>query len=192
MLRALLNRGGYHFTDFSPSGNVVELNRRLGFTDLDTSAVMWPNLPWPTIPGPGQSHGRTLRISNVSWTGIERQIYLDHRGRAAAARQVVMRNGDRRCLVVFRRDRRKDLPLFASVLYVSDREAFRRGAVRVQPVPAVSSPPSIGPARDPDRGTGPSARRPHPQTVVPRCSAATRLRPDQIDYLYSELTHVAW
>ena len=38
---------GYHFTDLSPSGNVVALNRRLGFTQLDTATALVPNLPWP-------------------------------------------------------------------------------------------------------------------------------------------------
>ena len=31
LLKALLAQDGYHFTDLSPSGNVVELNRRLKF-----------------------------------------------------------------------------------------------------------------------------------------------------------------
>ena len=31
LLKALLAQDGYHFTDLSPSGNVVGLNERLGF-----------------------------------------------------------------------------------------------------------------------------------------------------------------
>ena len=38
---------GYHFTDLSPSGNVVELNRRLGFHSLDTSTA--PQINWPAL-----------------------------------------------------------------------------------------------------------------------------------------------
>ena len=47
LLRALLRQHGYHFTDLSPSGNVVPLNLRLGFTQLDTETALTPNLPWP-------------------------------------------------------------------------------------------------------------------------------------------------
>ena len=39
LLKALLAQDGYHFTDLSPSGNVVELNARLKFQLLDTTTV---------------------------------------------------------------------------------------------------------------------------------------------------------
>ena len=42
---------GYHFTDLSPSGNVVALNERLSFRFLDTTTALVPNLPWPSRPG---------------------------------------------------------------------------------------------------------------------------------------------
>ena len=51
LLRAALSQDGYHFTDLSPSGNVVEINTRLGFRFLDTATRLVPNLPWPTVPG---------------------------------------------------------------------------------------------------------------------------------------------
>ena len=51
LLKALLAQDGYHFTDLSPSGNVIGLNTRLGFRFLDTTATAIPNLPWPSRPG---------------------------------------------------------------------------------------------------------------------------------------------
>ena len=45
LLKALLAQDGYHFTDLSPSGNVVGVNERLGFRFLDTTTVLMPNLP---------------------------------------------------------------------------------------------------------------------------------------------------
>ena len=51
LLKALLAQDGYHFTDLSPSGNVVGLNTRLGFRFLDTTTAVVPNLPWPSRPG---------------------------------------------------------------------------------------------------------------------------------------------
>ena len=53
LLRALRAQPGYHFTDLSPSGNVVELNRRLRFEALDTATALVPNLPLPRFPGGG-------------------------------------------------------------------------------------------------------------------------------------------
>ena len=45
LLKALLAQDGYHFTDLSPSGNVVGVNERLGFRFLDTTTALMPNLP---------------------------------------------------------------------------------------------------------------------------------------------------
>ena len=47
LVRAILRQPGYHFTDLSPSGNVVELNHRLGFHSLDTSTA--PQINWPAL-----------------------------------------------------------------------------------------------------------------------------------------------
>ena len=45
LLRAVLAQRGYHFTDLSPSGNVVPLNRKLGFELLDTETALVPHRP---------------------------------------------------------------------------------------------------------------------------------------------------
>ena len=75
--------------------------------------------------------GRRKSASSPSRKEIERtlrgrdlEIYRDH-ARAAAARHVVVVKGDEPCYVMFRRDRRKNLPLFASILYVGNPELFR-------------------------------------------------------------------
>jgi hypothetical protein len=49
LLKALLAQQRYHFTDLSPSGNVVPLNERLGFTRLDTTTALSLNVsPLPS------------------------------------------------------------------------------------------------------------------------------------------------
>ena len=40
LLTSLLAQEGYHFTDLSPSGNVIGLNKRLGFEFLDTTTAL--------------------------------------------------------------------------------------------------------------------------------------------------------
>src|SRR5882672_6303955 len=125
LLKALLAQPGYHFTDFSPSGNTVPINERFKFRYLDTQTSLMLNLPWPW--------SRTYRVSSDEATiegvlsAAQRKIYRDHQ-RARAAHQLVIMRGDEHCHVIFRRDRRKNLLLFASVLYVSDPTLFLQGS----------------------------------------------------------------
>lgn len=187
LLKALLAQDGYHFTDLSPSGSVVSINSRLRFELLDTSTALVPNLPWPGPPGRVTADPavieRTLR-------GRDLEIYDDHRS-CAAARHVVLRAGGEYCYVVFRKDRRRGLPLFASVLYVSDTVVFRKAArafgrhlLLRHGIPATLAELRV------------VGHRPWPAMLLgaPRRKMfrSTKLAHDQIDYLYSELTCVAW
>ena len=58
--------------------------------------------------------------------GHERTLYEDHVGAAAAHHLALVRDRDA-CYVVFRRDRRKGLPLFASLIYVGNPALFQAG-----------------------------------------------------------------
>jgi hypothetical protein len=189
LLRALVAQQGYHFTDLSPSGSVVPLNTRLKFSHLDVATSLVPNLPWPLwsrrtrIISERREIERTLR-------GRDLEIYRDH-ARAAVARHVVVVKGGEMCYVMFRRDRRKNLPLFASILYVGNPElfptvgryVFRHLLVR-HGIPATLAELRV------------VGYRPTPSIVLksprPKMYRSAGLRPDQIDYLYSELTCVAW
>jgi hypothetical protein len=189
LVKALLAQDGYDFTDLSPSGTVVPMNTRLGFSFLDTATAVAPNLPWPARPGGGRVSAEPAVIENTL-TGEELQVYRDHAG-TAAARHVVLIRGERHCYVIFRTDRRKDLPVFASVLYVSDPELFRAMCRRFQShllirhgvlallaeLRVVGQQPRLSrmlaqPRRKMFRGTGLGER--------------------DIDYLYSELTCLSW
>ena len=189
LLRALLAQKGYHFTDLSPSGSVVPLNTRLKFSHLDVATVLVPNLPWPLwsrrarVISDAQEIERTLR-------GRDLHIYRDH-ARTAAARHVVVVKGGGTCYVMFRKDRRRNLPLFASILYVGNPELFRTIARYVfrhllirHGIPATLAELRV------------VGDRPKPSIMLksprPKMYRSVDLRPDQIDYLYSELTCVAW
>ncbi|WP_244550925.1 hypothetical protein [Bradyrhizobium sp. Rc2d] len=189
LLNALLAQKGYHFTDLSPSGNVVPLNSRLKFFHLDVASALLPNLPWPfwsprvrIISEPGEI-GQILR-------GRDLDIYRDH-AHAAAARHVVIVKDDVPCYVIFRRVRRKNLPLFASILYVSDRALFKRVAKYVfrHLLLRHGIPLTLAELRV-------VGVRPRPSIMLrsprPKMYRSANLRPEQIDYLYSELTCVAW
>jgi hypothetical protein len=189
LLQALLKQKGYTFTDLSPSGDVVPLNEKLGFEDLDTATALVPNLPWPTIPGRARIVSDPARIERLL-TGRDLEIYRDHED-AAAARHLVVQKEGKTCYVVFRRVRRKNLPVFGSVLYVSD-PAVLAGAMRsftrhlllrhgllvtLAEAHVVPHPPAWSKRLN-------RARR--------KMYKSARLGPRQIDNLYSELVCVPW
>jgi len=189
LFNELLAQPGYVFTDLSPSGAVVPLNLRMGFTPLDTTTALVPNLPWPTMPRRVRVHTDPATLRD-RLSDDERVVYDDHAG-PTAAQHVVLERAGRTCWVVYRRDRRKDLPLFASLLHVGDAEVFRDGfhvfsrhllLRRAIPVllletrlagrrPTLSWP-LANPRPKMFRGAGPYAR--------------------DVDYFYSELACVAW
>ncbi|MGF1663438.1 MAG: hypothetical protein ACFCVG_13395 [Kineosporiaceae bacterium] len=188
LLSALTSRPGLHYTDLSPSGSVVALNARLGFVHLDTTTLLVPNLPWPPLPGDARVVADPRRLEEVL-TGPELDRCRDHAG-AAAARQVVLVRDGRTCHVVFRRVRRKDLPLFAAILHVSDPlllagawRSLARHLLLRHGVPFTLAERRItGPA--PAWSAGPVRSRPK--------MVRSDLSPDRIDDLYSELTCVPW
>jgi hypothetical protein len=189
LVRALLAQQGYEFTDLSPSGNVVQMNTRLGFAFLDTATAVAPNLPWPGRPGAGRVSADPAVIEDTL-TGDDLQIYRDHAD-AAATRHVVLLHGDRYCYVIFRTDRRRNLPLFASILYVSAPEVFRAMHRRFQShlllrhgIPALLAEPRITGHRPPLSRMLANPRR--------KMYRSADLTDRDIDDLYSELTCLSW
>jgi hypothetical protein len=189
LLKALLAQDGYEFTDLSPSGNVIPVNTKMGFTFLDTETAVAPNLPWPALAGRGRLSADPAVIEDTL-VGNDLQVYRDHVD-AAAARHVVLIRGNRYCYVVFRTDRRKNLPFFASVLYVSDRELFRAMRRRFQSHLLLRHGVLAMLAELRVVGHRPSLSRmlPNPRRKMFR-SADVPAR--DVDYLYSELTCLSW
>jgi hypothetical protein len=189
LLKALLAQDGYHFTDLSPSGNVVAVNERLHFTDLDTATALTPNLPWPSLPGRTRILTAPAAIE-AALTGEDLRLYRDHAA-AGAARHLVLRRGARSCYVVFRKDRRKDLPIFASILHVSDPELFRHAA-RPLARHLLLRHGALATLAE-DRVVG---RRPQLSVALktPRRKMfrSPSLGPAHIDYFYSELVCLPW
>ncbi|MFC7529671.1 hypothetical protein [Actinoplanes sp. GCM10030250] len=184
LLKAILAQEGYHFTDLSPSGNVIPINLRFHFHHLDTTLVAVPNLPWLSRRGRISSDPRDLE----RMTGADREVYRDHR-RAPAAGHVVVSSGAESCYVVFRRDRPKNLPLFASLVHVSRPDVFRpmfrpfTGHLLTRyGIPATLVETRIA-------GHRPRASIPV-RTARRKMFRSEYLRPEQIDYLYSELVCV--
>lgn len=186
LLRAQLARKDVVYTDLSPSGSVLELNRRLGFTDLDTTTVVVPCLPVPT---PGiRVVSRPAQVDALL-DGRDREIYRDHR-RSAAARHVVLVAGDAHCYVMYRKVRRKGRRGFATLLHVSDPELLRRhgGALsrhllRHGVLVLLAELRVIGLAPRLSRRLS---------TPRPKMFRGAGVAPGDVDDLYSELTNVPW
>jgi hypothetical protein len=190
LLTSLLAQQGYHFTDFSASGNVIALNRRLKFSDLDTTTAVLPNAPWPALRG--RCHiSSDPDVLSATLSGPDLQIYRDHR-ETAAARHVVLTSGAESCYVVFRRDFRKPKRVFASVLHVGNQEMFRRLASRLGTYllmrhGAAATLVELRVAGGRPAGSFVISRSPRPKMFK-----SPSLDADQIDYLYSELTCLEW
>jgi hypothetical protein len=189
LLKALLAQEGYHFTDLSPSGSVVGINTRLGFRFLDTTSGLVPNVPWPSWPRRDTISSDPAVIERTL-TGRDLALYRDHAA-TAGARHLVLRRGEEWCYVVVRKERRKNLPLFASILHVGNPDLFRRMArpfarhllLRHGAVATLAEERIVG--------------------SRPRLSIALRsprrkmflsptLHPSQVDYFYSELVCLSW
>jgi hypothetical protein len=188
LLRALLAQDGYHFTDLSPSGNVLGVNERLGFRFLDNAAVIVPAVPFPSRPGRDVVSADPAVIERTL-TGDALELYRDHA--ATAARHLVLARDGEWCYVVWRKDRCRQVRAFASILYASNPDLLRRMAgplgrhllVR-DGVLAMIIEQRI--ADRPRRLAIPLESRRRKMFRSPR------LGPAQIDYLYSELVCVSW
>lgn len=188
LVRALLSQRGFEFTDLSPSGNVVALNERLGFSRLDVTTKLTPNFPHLPI--------RSIHISedhNVIQQRLDDddlQIFRDHES-APAARHIVAYSRDSYVYLVYRRDRRKRLPVFASPLYVGGNRDLLRTAwgplasrlLRYGLLATLAESRVLGfsPA------SGWTLKSPRPKMI--RSKVLTN---QDVDYLYSELTLLEW
>lgn len=189
LLRSLLSQDGYHFTDLSPSGNVIALNRKLKFKDLDTRTAILLNLPWLTRATPVRVSSNPKEIVR-SLSGQPLQVYRDHMF-APAAKHVVLIVGTECCYVMLRRDSRKNLRLFGSILYVSHPALFDEFArslgghllwhygipVTLIEQQVIGRLPRAAVASRPGR---------------PKMFKSASLNRDDIDYLYSELACLQW
>ena len=188
LLKSALDQEGYHFTDLSPSGNVVDINSRLDFRFLDTSTFLVPNLPWPGTGGATISSDPG--VIERALEGHDLQLYRDH-ATAGAARHLVLIEGADSCYVVFRKDR------------VEAAARVRDRAPRRQPGPLPRPRRPLARHLLIHHGAVGTLVEPRIVGDRPRLSVAIRsprrkmfrsddLAPAQVDYLYSELVCVAW
>ena len=121
--------------------------------------------------------------------GDDLRLFHDHRRAVAAIHLVLTRETDR-CFVILRRDRRKDIPLFASVLHVGNPAMLRRrmGDLGQHLLLHHGLPFTLIETRL-------IGGRPHGAVLVssprPKMFRSTRVPAERIDNMYSELALVA-
>jgi hypothetical protein len=192
LIRAALGDRSANVTDLSPSGTVVPLNERFGFRRLDTSTALVAPLPLGSRPA---WTGRTRIIADPEeiarrLNAPELEIFHDHRA-ARAAHHLIVERGTRSCYLIWRHDRRKRLPMFASLLFASDPDVLRALfpslsaylLVRHRVLFVLAELRIVG--MQPRRSL--LLRRSRPKMF-----RSSRHRDGPKDYLYSELTCVPW
>ncbi|GAB3254530.1 hypothetical protein [Nocardioides dilutus] len=191
LLRAVLAQRQYHFTDLSPSGNVVALNRTLGFEPLDTTTALVAN--HPVIRRRGARVLADLAELGRVLTGEDLRIFEDHR-EAAATIHLALFQGEDHCYVVVRRDRRKNLPVFASLLHIGAPELLRRNLAVLGQHLLIRHGLLCSLVELRLLGSQPAGsvllRSPRPKMF--RSARHAPVQAASVDNLYSELTLVAW
>lgn len=188
LLRALLAQRGFEFTDLSPSGNVVALNERLGFSRLEGTTTLVPNLP--RFPRSTIQISEDLEFIHKRLLGEDLAVFRDHE-LAPAARHILAYSKDSYAYLIYRRDRRKKLPIFASPLYIGgDHDLLKRSwgqltsrLLRHGLLATLAESRLLGYA---PKGVW-TLQNPRPKMVRSKLVADA-----DIDYLYSELTLLEW
>lgn len=188
LVRKMLAQRGYVFTDLSPSGNVPALNDRLGFTRWDTATRLVTNLPCRARRDVAVLE-RKADIAEIL-AEADARVFEDHQD-AAAARHLVVQTDEGYGYLIYRRDRRRRLPLFASPLYVGGSAEIladawpsvagvllRRGLTFTLGERRILGFVPSGPGRD--------LRDPRPKMYKGSPDSAPK------DYLYSELVLLQW
>lgn len=187
LLRALLAQREHVFTDLSPSGPVVAIDERLRFRHLDTTTALVANLPLPGAP-------RARVVTDLDeidrrLEGADRDLFRDHRAARAAHHVLLDAGGAGRCHVIYRRERRRGMRVFASLLHVSDPGLLRRCRSDLAAHLLTRGLPfTLTELRVVGHRPAGSVLLPHPRPKLVRGA----VEPAAVDSLYSELALVPW
>jgi hypothetical protein len=188
LVKALLAQEDYHFTVLSPNEGPQEILAWLSFRFLDTSAMLVPNLPWPTLPGRTRISADPDVIERTL-AGAELELYHDH-AQAPAAHHLVIIRGQDSCYVMFREFRYKGAPVYANILHVSNPDLLHRALIPL--TRHLLSRHGLVATLAELRIIEHKPRLSFKLNDRPKMYRSANLEPGQIDYLYSELVCVPW
>jgi hypothetical protein len=146
-------------------------------------------LPWPSLAGRTRISADP-KVIESTLAGAELELYRDH-ARAAAVHHLMLTRDSEFCYVMFRKVTRKDLPVFAAIVHVSNPELFRR-AIRPLTCHLLLHHRVLATLAE----LRVVKYRPHLAVMLPsprpKMYRSATLKPTQIDDLYSELVCVPW
>lgn len=186
LARAILTQPGWHFTDFSPTIGVQQLNLRMGFQYIETEMRLLPHLPVPT-PRDQVRIIDDAQVIEAVLSGEALRLYRDHM-RSPRAHHLAIDVGGSVAYVQWRPAARKGFERFASIQFVSDRALFVRAfpsfarwmLLRRGMIATIAEKRVVGTPHWPGFRIG----------GFERMYRSAKLGPEAIDYLYSELTMV--
>lgn len=188
LVRALLAQRGFEFTDFSPSGNVIALNERLGFSRLGGTTTLVLN--FPRLPRKSIRISEDRDIIRQRLVAEDLTVFRDHES-APAAKHVIAYSEDSYAYIVYRRDRRKRIPVFASPLYVGGNRELLKTAWGRLSSHLLRHGLLVTLAESRVLGFSPGGawtlKNPRPKMIRSKV-----LTDQDVDYLYSELVLLEW
>ncbi len=186
LVRALTRQKDCVFTDLSPSGTVPAMNARLGFAELDTTTRLLLNLP--RVPRGISAIDDAEALAGIL-EGNDAVVYRDHREAPASQHVAVVRGGEYAYLM-YRRDRRKRLPLFATPIYAGGSRDLLNATWGAFGAHFLGRGMSFTLAEQRVLGcrpTGPGRDLARPRTKMHKGQDSAA-----VDYLYSELALLEW
>lgn len=178
---AVVSQKGWHFSDFSPTKVVAGTLQFLKFKPLDDRQVVTLNLPWPALPGgwrivtaPQEIEQALGGAAKTDWQHHRQYPWLNH---------VLIGRPGAWCHVIYKRRVFKGLPT-AAILHASDDALLRAGWRRLAGHLLARGLPCCQVEYRLLQGTPwPAAIR---SGFNPKLFLSDSLRPEQVDYLYSE------
>ena len=194
-LRALLGQKGYRFAGLSRRAKrraartcvsaceVLDTGHCPRREPAATRASAGAPFDWSPIPS-----GSPVASTVATWRSTATTLVP-----AAARHVVVVKGGGDMFTVMFRKDRRKKPPAVRVNFVRREPEVFLPYDCQIRLPTSANSPRD---SCDTGGTAGVVGDRPKPSIMLksprPKMYRSVDLRPDQIDYLYSELTCVAW
>ncbi len=176
---ALTEQPGWDFTDFSPTEVVGGVLRFLKFTPLDERQTVLLPLPW--LLARGRVIAKPGEIEQAL-QGEALRNYLDHKD-YPWLQHALVGSGSSWCHLIYKRDRFKGLPA-ARVIHVGAPEVLARHWRRMSLFMLMSGFASVhAETRRAPADMWPTRIRSGFNAKVFR---STELRPEDVDYLYSE------
>lgn len=186
LLRPLLRLDGYTITHFTPCERIDAITKKLGYKRMDKRVKILLPLGHRRAPGVGQCEilEDEAAIQDVL-SEDDRRILNDHR--PYGCRNLVVRDGDEYCYILFARVVRHWMP-YCHYHYISNKDLFLKHERKIRAF-VLDSQDARFAAIDSRFVKGINFPRSfHSRVPAHGLYKSTDVEPEQIDYLYSDVS----